>query len=155
MKKMLCGLYGCVMIGIFGLDRITKLWALSACALKPLVMNSFLSCFVVYNRGVAWSIGASDRALFFGLVTCFVALTTVVVASMGYTRYKEHKNSLGECIIVAGSLGNLYDRFTTGGVIDFIECSYQGWYWPSFNIADMAIVSGVAIVIYYYYKEVV
>ncbi|MBN1258108.1 MAG: signal peptidase II [Planctomycetes bacterium] len=46
-------------------------------------------------------------------------------------------------ILIGGSIGNLLDRVRTGGVLDFI---HLGW-WPTFNLADAAIVVGVAILI--------
>lgn len=54
-------------------------------------------------------------------------------------------------LISSGALGNLYDRVTIGGVRDFIRCSIDigqnEWVWPNFNIADSAIVCGVALIL--------
>ncbi|MGE4618917.1 MAG: signal peptidase II [Planctomycetota bacterium] len=54
-------------------------------------------------------------------------------------------------LIASGALGNLYDRIVYGGVRDFIRCSIQlgdkEWVWPNFNIADSAIVCGVALIL--------
>ena len=53
--------------------------------------------------------------------------------------------------ISSGAVGNLYDRIIYGGVRDFIRCSIrigeQEWVWPNFNIADRAIVCGVAMIL--------
>ena len=50
--------------------------------------------------------------------------------------------------ILAGALGNLYDRIFFGYVIDFIEIHYNNFYWPIFNIADIAISTGVIMLLY-------
>jgi signal peptidase II len=54
-------------------------------------------------------------------------------------------------LIAAGAAGNLHDRWFHGGVRDFIRCSVnfgeKEWVWPNFNIADSAIVCGVAIIL--------
>ncbi|OUS06388.1 signal peptidase II, partial [Gammaproteobacteria bacterium 54_18_T64] len=51
-------------------------------------------------------------------------------------------------LILAGALGNLWDRVTLGYVVDFIQWHYNDYYWPAFNIADAAIsVGAVAMVI--------
>ena len=50
--------------------------------------------------------------------------------------------------ILAGALGNLYDRFLLGYVIDFIEIHYGNFYWPIFNIADISISIGVILLLY-------
>ena len=48
-------------------------------------------------------------------------------------------------LILAGALGNLYDRISYGFVIDFIEVYFRDYRWPSFNVADSAITTGVAL----------
>ena len=54
-------------------------------------------------------------------------------------------------LIASGALGNRYDRITYGGVRDFIRWSVEvgerEWVWPNFNIADSAIVCGVALIL--------
>ncbi|HCJ90703.1 MAG TPA: signal peptidase II, partial [Acidaminococcaceae bacterium] len=44
---------------------------------------------------------------------------------------------------VGGALGNLWDRFRTGLVIDFLDFRI----WPVFNVADIAICTGVALIV--------
>jgi lipoprotein signal peptidase len=52
-------------------------------------------------------------------------------------------------LIGSGAAGNLYDRSVIGGVRDFIRWSIPEteYVWPNFNIADSAIVCGVAIIL--------
>lgn len=145
--------YITVFITIICIDQATKMWALLACADSPLFLTSFLSCFVTYNRGVAWSLIASDNFFIFSVVSMFVLFLTILIAYTGYQRYKQGENAWGECLIVAGSIGNLCDRFLIGSVVDFIEFSYAQWYWPVFNGADIAIVIGVIIMFFANYKE--
>lgn len=47
----------------------------------------------------------------------------------------------GVSFALAGALGNMIDRFVYGGVIDFFDVRI----WPIFNVADMAILGGVAL----------
>ncbi len=58
---------------------------------------------------------------------------------------------LALALIASGASGNLYDRWVIGGVRDFLRCSVsigeKEWVWPNFNIADSAIVCGVAIIL--------
>ena len=55
-------------------------------------------------------------------------------------------------LIASGAAGNLYDRALIGGVRDFIRWSIQWgekeYVWPNFNIADSAIVCGVALILW-------
>jgi signal peptidase II len=52
-------------------------------------------------------------------------------------------------LIIGGAVGNLVDRLFRGSVVDFIDFSW----WPVFNIADMAIVAGVIIILLVYARE--
>ena len=48
-------------------------------------------------------------------------------------------------MILAGAVGNLYDRIRYGYVIDFLEFYIGDYRWPSFNVADSAISTGVVL----------
>ena len=50
-------------------------------------------------------------------------------------------------LILGGALGNLWDRLWLGYVVDFIQWYYQGFYWPTFNVADSAISVGAVMMI--------
>ncbi len=51
--------------------------------------------------------------------------------------------SLG--LILAGTLGNLYDRVSFGHVRDFLKFQFGSYVWPLFNIADSCICVGVVL----------
>ena len=48
-------------------------------------------------------------------------------------------------IITGGALGNLVDRMREGAVTDFVRWHVQDFRWPIFNVADVALVIGVAL----------
>ena len=52
------------------------------------------------------------------------------------------KSITGFLLILSGALSNVLDRVVYHGVIDFIVVHYGNWYWPTFNIADVAIEFG-------------
>ena len=52
------------------------------------------------------------------------------------------------CFVLAGAIGNLFDRLVFGYVIDFIQLYWKNWYWPAFNIADMSICVGAVMVVF-------
>ena len=54
----------------------------------------------------------------------------------------------GLAMIIGGALGNAIDRVVIGGVADFFSAHAFGFYWYVFNIADVAIVAGVALLLY-------
>jgi len=60
------------------------------------------------------------------------------------------RNALPFSLIIGGALGNLIDRIQHGHVIDFIQWHWKDvYYYPSFNIADSALVGGaIAMVLF-------
>lgn len=58
------------------------------------------------------------------------------------------------CAIFGGAIGNYIDRLRFGFVVDFLDFHYKGqWNYPAFNIADSAIVCGVAVLILLMFAE--
>jgi signal peptidase II len=57
-------------------------------------------------------------------------------------------------LIISGAIGNIYDRIVYEYVVDFILLHYKDvYYFPTFNIADMLVVFGTAILAIYILKE--
>lgn len=54
---------------------------------------------------------------------------------------------VGLPLVLGGSLGNAIDRLTRGFVIDFVDVRLGEVHWPAFNVADMALVSGVVLLL--------
>lgn len=56
-------------------------------------------------------------------------------------------SNIAYALVIGGALGNLCDRLVHGFVVDFIDFYVGDWHWPTFNIADMAICVGAALII--------
>jgi signal peptidase II len=138
-------------IAIVLADRLTKIAALSYFD-SPLRITEFLNFELAINRGVSWGMFHSARTDIFFIVTMIIL--AIIVSLFCYTTiaYLNKQLVYGEVAVLAGACSNLVDRYVYGGVIDFIHFSYQGWSWPIFNIADIAIVLGVAW-IFFNYKD--
>jgi signal peptidase II len=149
MNKKLCG-YFVLAIGVFIIDRITKLAALAWCANDACVVNQFLSFEVVFNRGVSWGMFHSASDIVFVVVSVIIAIITTALGWYAYHRYAHRAPIVAEVLIVAGSISNLIDRVIYSGVVDFIILSYGTMSWPVFNIADAAIVFGVGLLVFQY-----
>jgi signal peptidase II len=103
------------------------------------------------NKGGAWGLlqGASEhvRKPFFVIVS-FAAIIFIVYL---YRRLHPSQRALrwGLPLVLGGALGNLIDRMRYGFVIDFIDffATWKGapHHWPTFNVADIAICVGVAL----------
>ena len=70
-----------------------------------------------------------------------------------YARWILGKNILGEIFVLSGAISNIIDRFYYHGVIDFISLHWKKYYWPIFNLADLFIVLGVFLMLFYVIKE--
>jgi len=82
----------------------------------------------------------------------FVVLAVVVIGFILYWMRKLPADghsfvAVGLSLVLGGAFGNLIDRAAYGWVIDFIHLHWHSWYWPAFNIADMAITTGAVILV--------
>ncbi len=135
-------------VAFFSIDRITKLGALLFCT-EPLEVNSYLSFWLTYNRGVSFSFFSSDTPIFSRALLLGILLITVLLAAHTYKEWLKNNTITGELFVLIGSFSNLLDRFFYGAVIDFILFHYKEWSFAIFNIADVGIVLGVALMGYY------
>lgn len=146
------GWYKVLALALYVTDRFSKWYALNHFA-EPVRVNQFLSFELTFNRGISWGLFHSDNMITFGIVTLLIFAVTIGVYISAVPRYHAGHLVVGELLVVIGSFSNIMDRLTHGGVIDFILLSYGDWHWPVFNIADMAIVLGVGLMIWEYYRS--
>ena len=146
MNKKLCT-YFSLAITILIFDRITKQLALIH-AQTPQVINEYISFELAFNRGVSWGMFHDASHMTFVLVSGIIALITAFLCWHAYARYKKGGLIFGHVCVIAGSIANLIDRVVYGAIIDFIVLSYNQYSWPVFNIADMAIVCGVGLLVF-------
>lgn len=110
----------------------------------------FLSFSLHYNPGAAFSFLASAGGWqkYFFMSVSVAATVAFTVWLYRLRRPEERWLALGLSMIIAGAIGNnLHDRPRWGKVVDFISVHWQGWYFPTFNVADIAISIGAILVI--------
>ena len=103
------------------------------------------------NTGAAWSILSGQRVL-------FIIITSIACLVIGYFLVKSKNKllKLSLSLIFAGAVGNLIDRVSKGSVTDFLRFDFGSYTFPVFNVADMSVVIGSALPMYYMffiYKE--
>lgn len=135
--------YGIVFFGAMLLDRLTKLWAVSALEDTVIRVSRGVNFHLMWNRGVAGSFLSSSSTLGFVLLTGFIICMIATFAFFTFIRFHNNHSIFFETIVMAGALSNIVDRLVYGAVVDFIECYYHSWYWPTFNLADAFICVGV------------
>ena len=137
---------------IIGLDQTTKLWVEQSLALYSVVpVTSFFNFVHFRNTGAAFGFLSNPDTqwqLWFFLGSTLVALCAIIF--LARSAKKEggwYFAALG--LIGGGAIGNAIDRLRLKEVIDFLDFHAFGYHWPAFNVADIAICTGVAILLYY------
>ena len=92
------------------------------------------------NHGVAFGLAAGNQVL----VTVLVALALIALVVYFVTHALRPLIWLPTGLLLGGALGNLLDRVRSGSVTDFIQLPLG---WPPFNLADVSIVVGVALLL--------
>lgn len=101
---------------------------------------------LLHNTGAAFSFLATHpgwQRWFFAII----AIGATVGLTIWLTRIKHDEKLLAIALplIIGGALGNLYDRLVHGYVVDFLSFHVAGWYYPAFNVADIAITLGQSL----------
>ena len=151
MKCSVTYVYWFLGIVIFCIDRITKNAALMLGSRSVASGIPCVSYELTLNRGISWGMFHSYNDIVFVAVSLIIACVIACVAWWAYNSYQHGESILGHACIIAGSLSNSFDRICYQGVIDFIVISYRIYYWPLFNVADMAIVVGIGIIVWQNY----
>jgi signal peptidase II len=135
----------------FILDQANKWWTLYVYDLPSkgrVEVLPFLDLVFVKNTGISYSLFDSSTQTWQIVLALFAAIASaalwVWIAQATTTRMLAW--ALG--LIIGGALGNGLDRLLIGGVADFFSLHAAGFYWYVFNIADVAIVAGVALLLY-------
>lgn len=108
------------------------------------VIPKVLRLIYVKNTGAAFSI-FSEHVEFLGIISALFSVLIIIYAIKTKPEHLIHKLSIS--LILGGAIGNGIDRIVRGYVIDFIETVFIEF--PVFNIADIAITTGAALLIIY------
>ena len=138
-----------VVAGVLVLDQATKFWIEYTLPYGiEHELLPFLSLYLIYNPGAAFSFlhdaGGWQRPF---LVGVSVAVMLWLATWIHRLSVKERRLVWPLALILGGAAGNLFDRVRVGAVTDFIVLHYEGWAWPTFNIADVAISIGVVLML--------
>jgi signal peptidase II len=142
-----------IFVGLFfcttGFDQASKQWANTT--LQPGVRTSVVEGYwdweLAKNPGAAFSsfIGGGAAPVVLAILA-MIALVGVGIAA-ARTRPEEKLRLAGLALIAGGALGNLIDRLREGAVTDFVRWRVGHHLWPIFNVADAALLIGVAVLL--------
>ena len=136
------------------IDQASKLWLLYAFGLGSrgrVPVLPFFDLVLVWNKGISYGLFAQNSDLGQLLLLVFKVVAAVFLwAWLARAENRLMAVSLG--LIIGGAIGNAVDRLAHGAVVDFallhLTTATFTFNWYVFNIADVAIVAGVAGLLY-------
>lgn len=109
-------------------------------------ITSYFNIVLAWNRGVSFSL-FSDVGAYAPVILIFVALIIVMIFGLWLWSAEKHFQCFCNALVIGGALGNVVDRARFGAVIDFLDFHINDIHWPAFNVADMAVVAGISLLI--------
>src|SRR5712692_5341148 len=103
----------------------------------------------VQNQGAAFGLFSDSPSEFkvAMLILFSVAALAVVSALLWKNGNAMNATAIALSLVFGGALGNLWDRVSSGRVIDFLDFYMGSHHWPAFNVADGAIVVGALLLL--------
>ena len=163
-------------VACLALDLGLKHWSFENVASEPVALDAnaiipshdpktvipkLLNLHLVKNEGAVFGIGENQRMFF--IVFTVAALSAAIAVFARWTMAGATAAHIAIGLVVAGGLGNLYDRIMYGFVRDFLHMLPEwnlpfGWHWPGgsseifpwvFNAADVMLLAGMATLMLY------
>lgn len=126
-------------------DQLSKIWAARSLATPLDIWHGVLAFNYAENRGAAFGMMQNMQPLFIIMSIVFAVAASIYLAAR--QRSLPRIAQLGGWLAVTGAIGNMIDRAVRGYVVDFIYVYAIDF--PIFNIADVCLTLGAAMVIIY------
>lgn len=146
---------GTILPAVLVVDLVTKSWALRALAFeRGELFGGLLPLTLAFNKGAAFGISVGDDSRWLFVPITFVALGLLAVL-FKQAEQRDYLRIVAISLVVSGAIGNLYDRIRWDrGVVDFLGPIDLGfWYFPIFNVADIAISCGAIMLAISFWLE--
>jgi signal peptidase II len=137
---------GAILVAV-GLDQATKAWARHALRpIFPSVVNVIPSCFDLRyseNPGAAFGLFRGLPGARYLMLPVGIGALVIIINVLYQARPEARRLAVELGLLAGGALGNFIDRLRFGHVTDFVVWRIGIHEWPTFNIADAALVLGV------------
>lgn len=147
-SKPFVGVWYLFAASLVGLDQATKYAIQVLLPLRSSIeVTLFFNLVHVLNPGAAFSFladaGGWQRYLFVGLGA---AVSAFLVFAL-WRGVRSRLETVAYIGLIGGALGNVIDRLRIGAVVDYLDFHWLGWHWPAFNLADIFVVCGAALLL--------
>lgn len=145
-----------IVVGVLNVvaDQLTKWWARATLPVDargygvPVpVIDGFWDWRLSFNKGSAFGLfhGTDGARIFLTLIGIGALIAVFVFVKNARSDQLRLVNGLA--LVAGGAIGNLIDRIFVGKVTDFVVWKYHETEWPTFNVADVALVVGVVLML--------
>lgn len=141
-------------IAVLAIDQASKLWLLNVFEIGrrgAVRITPFFDLVLAWNTGISFGWFQSDGI---GAQITLTAIKAVAVVALAIWMARSHTRlaTIALGMIIGGAIGNAIDRYAYGAVVDFaffhVQIGEKVLTWYVFNLADAAIVAGVAALLY-------
>jgi signal peptidase II len=141
-------------LAVLALDQASKLWLLFVFDLAhrgAVKVTPFLDLVLAWNIGISFGWFQNDSQIA-QIILMLIKAVAVIVLAIWMARSRTLIATIALGLIIGGAVGNAIDRFAYGAVVDFalfhVQIGGNTFNWYVFNLADVAIVAGVAALLY-------
>ena len=141
-------------VAMLALDQASKLWLLFVFDIArrgAVKVTPFFDLVLAWNVGISFGWFQNDSQLA-QVSLMIIKAVAVIVLAIWMARSRTPLATLALGLIIGGAIGNGIDRFAYGAVVDFalfhLQIGGNTYNWYVFNLADVAIVAGVAALLY-------
>jgi signal peptidase II len=141
-------------LAVIALDQASKLWLLRVFDIVhrgAVKVTPFFDLVLAWNTGISYGWFQNEGAAG-QLILLAVKVVAVIVLAIWMARSQSRLATFALGLIIGGAVGNAIDRLAYGAVVDFalfhVEIGGKPFNWYVFNLADVAIVAGVAGLLY-------
>jgi signal peptidase II len=141
-------------VAVLALDQASKLWLLRVFDIGhrgAVKLAPFLDLVLAWNPGISfgWFQNDSPTAQ---IILMLIKALAIIILAIWMARSRTLMATIALGLIIGGAVGNAIDRLVYGAVVDFalfhVQIGGNTFNWYVFNLADVAIVAGVAALLY-------
>jgi signal peptidase II len=146
-RRATIGFYMLALVGLA--DQLSKWFVLQQMGdvQHTIPVTVFLNFVLVWNKGITFGFLNHGGHHYTPYILAAVAAIILFLLGRWLWRTNSTLVALALGAIMGGAIGNVIDRLRYGAVADFIDFYYQDYHWYAFNVADAAIVTGVALLL--------
>ncbi len=137
-----------IAIVLADLDQLSKAWIVDIVMQPPrtISLTPFFNLVLGHNRGVSIGLFGTNESYAPYILSGIAAVISIALV-IWLWRAERQLVAIALGMILGGAVGNVIDRLSIGAVVDFLDFHAAGYHWPAFNIADIGITCGAALLI--------